>query len=100
MDHDEERAVLGQAECNPAFLIVAAMLVIINRNRQRIPEQRRGLLEADGMLLAVRDRLGRVPGEVILRAHPPAARRSIRIVVAVTASRLTRLAAGRCLASR
>jgi len=54
MDHDEERAVLGPAERNPAFLIVAAVLVIINRNRQRILEQRRGLLEADAVLLAVR----------------------------------------------
>lgn len=52
MDHNKEGCVLGPTERNPAFLIVAAVLLIINRNRMRILEQRRVLLEADAVLVA------------------------------------------------
>jgi succinate dehydrogenase flavin-adding protein (antitoxin of CptAB toxin-antitoxin module) len=38
------------------------VLVIINRNRQRILEQRRGLLEADAVLLAISEYLGYLGG--------------------------------------
>lgn len=70
--HDQQRPAPGLTEGNPPLFLLA-MVIIIDRHRQRVSKYRGGLLESDPVLAAVADGFIGIPFKVVVKTPPLAA---------------------------